>query len=221
MGKYFFIVIIVLLNCKSKNNAIENSFCDELNEKTAELVFRYQVFKDSLALDSALYLIEMSINQCPKFESLLRMRWLGILSNKREYEKAITYVDTSSLIFFRDITYFNSFLQNKFRAMDAYSKGDMTTCNIYLQKIDSEIISFLEKNNEEKITFLNEKNINNMTNSPMFFVFVQYFSNKFYLEGEVSVRGELDNLKRSGINGEFIEMIEPYLENNFLDFYGY
>ena len=200
----FFILLTTFIQCTSvqKKNIVS---CQKMNQKSMDYLYSFQMSGDSTLLDSALIITNKALAGCEDLKLLLSFRKLDILSKKHDYLKALNFIKSLEDPLFKDLPYYNHYLQNRFRAMDFQAKGDLNKRNKYLKIITNNLNQFISSHQETIDSLAQLSNVDNILNNPFHFPLVQYFYCKSILYGYDSTKIELDALQKKKAIQEQIE----------------
>lgn len=202
----------------AKNN---DDKCKEYNKKSTELINSFYMNEDSLYLDSALFYIEKGLEKCEEYESLFSLRKLSVLSLQQNYSEGLLFVKTFDEEMFSDLPYFKNLLLNRFKAMNSLSKGDTVERNSYLNYIIKDLKDFLNSHKKEIDSIYKLDNAQEILNSPYSTSIIQFYYYRSILEGDESIKKELNVLKdKESVNNDFLEVILTTLEHDFMVFMG-
>lgn len=223
--KYLFLIIITFISFQCTSNPSKsNDNCKESeinNEKSARYLYYYQLNKEESNLDSALLYIEKSLGSCPKYNTLLSMRKLSILSIQHNYKESLLFINTLDSIILDGIPYYKSLLKIRFLAMQSQADGNLKKRNEYLTVGIGLINNFLNENKTKADSIFALADISTILKNPISFAQNQYYYYKSILEGKDAIFKELDKLKyEKNVNKDYIEYLKPNTEDNFMEFNG-
>lgn len=222
MGRITLFIIVVLSFCQCVSDKKDDEWCKKMNQKSTDYIFNFQMSGDSVFLDSALYCTNEALKNCSEFNMLLSFRKLGILSIKRDFPQAISFINTFEGPMVIELPYYNNYLLNRFKAMNYQWEGDTLRRNIALKTIIVDIDGFVSQNKKGIDSLFNLKDIQDILKNPLHFAPVQYYYIKSILCGNKNVQTELDSLQKvKGGNSEYFEFISESLNNDFMYFVGY
>jgi len=212
--------ILVFCQCSSATNAEKDRRCKQMGEKANKLRLEYMFLKDTTfaRLDTALYLIDSIICDCPKYYAGLSISKLKILCLKKEYSEAISYTNTLNE---KGIYPQNkSVLLKRLYAMQSQNKGDSASRNKYLKDIVIELRDTLSNIKIDSVLQLpNDLDILRYGKG---FTLMQYYYYRAQIEGVNKIRNELDSYQKK-INGNqkfFNGLLKKPLEDDFMTFNG-
>lgn len=210
---------ILFSQCVSSQKESENT-CKINNEKSAELIYQFYEDNDSLHLDSALILINNSLGKCEEYEKLLSLRKLAILSMKKDYNNALTFIDKLELDF-GNLPYYRKLLSYRFNAMQSLFIGDTSSGFDYLKKIIIEIDNYLLLNKSSADSLWKLTNLSLILKSPLSTALTQQYYYRSILEGKNNVKNELIAIQtKNGGNKDYIETIISALDDDFMIYNG-
>lgn len=215
------IVVFSFLQC-GFNTKKDMKWCENMNQKSADYVYKFQMSGNSIYLDSALVCVNNTLNECGKSNMLLSFRKLDILSKKHDYHQAISFVKSIDSPLFKELPYYNNYLLNRYEAMNQQFEGNIENRNHYLKIIIRDLEQFILQNEKQIDLMFNKVDMNDILANPLHFVIPQYYYCRSKLYGYNHVMIELDSLKESkGGNSEYYDFILVCLGNDFMDFTGY
>lgn len=222
MKKLLFIIIVVLSLCQCVSGRKDDEWCKKMNQRSADYIFNFQMSKDSVFLDTALYCTEEALNSCIKLKKLLSFRKLGILSMRHDYPQAISFIETFEDPMIKELPYYNNYLLNRFKAMSYQWEGDTLKCNTVLRTTMINIGTFISQNSKSIDYLFNTNDLNEILKNPLHFALVQYYYIKSVLYGCAKVQVELDSLQKiRGGNPALYDFITTTMNADFMDFVGY
>ena len=214
------IFILLLYQCTSIKK--DEDWCKKMNKKSVDYIFNFQIKGDSAFLDSALVCTNIALEACSDQKVVLTFRKLDILSKKRKFSDAVSFIKSLGNPLFADLPYYNNFLLNRYRAMNYQLKGDVLNRNNCLKNIMNEAQQFILLNNDKMDSLYRSNDINKILQNPLHFIPIQYYYSKSILYGSDSIKKEIDLLKRTKkINNEYINYMSVCINNDFMDFTGY
>ncbi len=201
----------------------DSTWCKNISEKTIEYIFKFQINDDSLYLDSALVYTNKGLEKCNKYKILFSFRKLDILSKKKEYLQAISFIKSIEYPLIPELPYFNRYLLNRYKAMEYHLKKENIKRDNCLKIIISELDEYMNKNEEKLNSLLVLKDFKSILNNPEWITYTQYFYTKSILYGYPKTKLELDSCQNS-LNGnkKLFEYIDNQCkENDFLNYFGF
>lgn len=199
------------------NNKIN---CDEINEKTTQLINQYYFDNNNEYLDSIMFYLDKGINKCDNCEKILSLRKLSILAEQQNFSEAIKFVKTFDKEMFSDLPYYQELLINRFKVMEAIRENDINTRDRYLAKCVVIIDNYLLANKQKVDSLLKQPNIENILKNPLSTALTQYY----YYKSTNNINGILKDLNKKkrekNINNEFIDYLIDYLQTDFMEFNG-
>ncbi|MDA3865633.1 MAG: hypothetical protein PF489_02660 [Salinivirgaceae bacterium] len=225
MFKLFLITVftIILYSCHSNKKNYDDDWCKKMEKISADCMFKYQINDDAKYLDSALFTTDKALRECSKQKVLFSFRKLDILSKQQDYTEAISFIKSMNEPIISELTYYNDYLENRYKAMYYQSKGNLTKRDSCLNLILLDMQSFIKKNNERIIDLLRSEDVNTILENSFAVVYIQYFYTKSILEGTENIKVELDSLQSSReINKEYVDFIyQQCVQNDFMDYVGF
>lgn len=220
MSKLIFSFIFLFSQCVSSTQK-DIDICEKNNVKSSELISQFYIDNDTLLLDSALFYIDEIYQKCDNLKGLLSLRKLGLFSMTKDYSKALVFINSLNADFFGDLTYFNSFLMNRFNAMLYQDIGDLDKRNEYLKFIVNEIEDFLVDNEEKVNSLFSLSEIEDILSKPISTSLMQYYYYKALLDGIENIEAELKYREETkGGNKEFYEVIKTTFQEDFMVYNG-
>lgn len=219
------IIIIAALFFIQCNNSLktkkETTNCDEYKIKSAECISRFYNDDELKHLDTALALINKGLKGCDKYQGLFTIRKLGLFSLKKEYDLALSFIDSLDKKLFNDLPFYQKMLKNRFLAMKAQENNDYELRNSYLNSITDDINKYLISKKSEIDTLLVQKDINKILSNPNSTALTQYYYYKSIVDGKEKIEEELNN-KQKDINGnkDFFDYLKTSLDEDFMNFIG-
>jgi hypothetical protein len=217
-----FVTFLIIGKCNSTSENVD--WCETINQKTMDYIYNFQMFEDTLYLDSALVFTDSALNNCEseKFNLTLTFRKLDILTKKQDYSGAISFVKSIDKPLISDLPYYNEYLVNRYKAMKNQSEGDMIARNSLIRTNINELQQFITKNRKKIDSLYHSESFDEILQNSLHFPPVQYYYNKSIIYGNDSIKAELDLLKmEKNINQKYVNFINNVLENDFLNFIGY
>lgn len=220
--KHFIILLNIILfcQCSSATSTEKDQRCKQMGERANKLRLEYIFFKDTTfaRLDTALYLIDSIICDCPKYYAGLSISKLKILCLKKEYSEAISYTNTLNE---KGIYPQNkSVLLKRFYAMQSQYKGDTILRDKFIKEIVIELRDTLSNIKIDSI--LQMPNDLDILRSGKGFTLMQYYYYRAQIEGIDKIRNELDSYQKR-INGNqkfFNGLLKKTLEDDLMEFNG-
>lgn len=215
------ISIGLMSNCCSGRNK-KDDWCQSVVKETADLIFKYQMSDNTEYLDSALYLSNKALGKCSEFNVLLISRKLDILAKKQDFTEATLFIESIETPLIKDLDYYNSYLLQRFLAMQYQLKGDTLKRNDCLKMIIQMLEEFMEKNKNELDSLILHEDVDELLRNSLSIPYIQYYYTKAVLLGIDESKAELDSLRTdSDISEEFLDFIYQYcLDNDFMTFSG-
>lgn len=204
---------------------VKTDTCKEYNKKSFNLINKFYIDGDTSDLDSAVYYINkaLSLSSCEKYQGLLSLRKIGILSIKRDYPNALTFIDSLNNNLYSDLPYFKDLLRDRFQAMEAQEKGNKVMRNYYLKSIIKLLENYLSKNRTKIDSLLELPDVNKIIGTSQATAITEYYYYKSILVGKEKIIDELQMQQKSkGLNKEFYDYLISYLQeqNDFMVFNG-
>jgi len=199
--------------------------CREYNIKSFNLINKFYIDGDTANLDSAIYYINkaLSLSSCKKYQGLLSLRKLGVLSITRDYPHALTFIDSLNNNLYSDLPYFKDLLKNRFKAMEAQDKENKVMRDYYLKSILERLKNYLYRNNTKIDSLLKSPDVNKILGTSQATAITEYYYYRSILFGKEKIIDELLMRQKSkGINKEFYDYLISYLQeqNDFMIFNG-
>ncbi len=217
ISTFFISITLVLLShgCNSQD-------CQELNNRSAQLIDDYYFDNNRIHLDSALIYIEEVIKACPdKYFKLLSIRRLAIYALTKDFDKALNEIKSLSGNIV-DLPYYNDFLYKRFLAMKALNNRDTITCNRLLRSIILDITQFITIHKLDVDSVVKLDDLREVLRSSITFPLVQYYYYRSLLYGYDSIFNEINNnYNNEGRKIEVFRYIQDNLKMDFMDFNGY
>lgn len=148
----FFIALFFLTGCLTNCyqphtlRIISNNYCDSCNKWSGYYFYhRYYLEGCDNCLDSALMLIDEALPRCKDEQYDMSIRKLAVLCGKREYDRAISFMDSICFIG-HDYSCFEAVIRRRIHAMKYQSIGDIPERNRYLQEITGILENYLATN---------------------------------------------------------------------------
>lgn len=211
----------LLIQCKGtlKNETIIN--CEEYNYMSANCISDFYNDNDSKHLDTALLYIDEALLSCTKYEKLLSLRKLSILSIKQDFEQALVFIEKLDKGLFNELPYFRNLLRNRFLAMKYQSVNNIESRNSKLKICIDDIERFLLLNQFKVDSLLQLQEIDSILSSPLSTAITQYYYYKSILDGKEKVENEILE-KQNGVNGnvDYFDYLVICLEEDFMVFIG-
>jgi len=208
-----FISLLAGVQCQSQ---VQIDKCQQNNEKSAMYILEYQMTEDIVYLDSALYCINEVFGTCD-IDCGLSIRKVGIYSSKRDFQKAIDFIDSlDSKLYYKDL------MSYRMKAMKAQYEGDTILRNKYINSIVLDVGDYMQQHKNEIDSLMTLPNLQIILETLHSIVLIQYYYYKAQLEGINNVKLQIDSLQRV-VNGneEYFEMIKQGLNDDFMHFAGF
>lgn len=222
--KYFTILlnILVFCQCSSATSVEKDQRCKQIGERANKLLLEYMFLEDTTfaRLDTALFLIDSIICDCPKYYAGLSTSKLKILCLKKEYSEAISY--TQTLNEKRIYPQNKSILLKRFYAMQSQYKGDTISRNKFIKEIVIELRDSVSNYSAEIDSVLQLPNVLDILKSDKWLIVTQYYYYRAQIEGVNKMYDELDSFQKR-INGNqkfFNLLLKKPLEDDFMEFNG-
>lgn len=219
---FFFALIIFFSQCNSQNE-IDSVSCKNINKKTLDFIYNFQMYNDTIYLDSALVYTNFALEKCQKQKELFSFRKLDILSKKHDYLKAVLFIQSIDYPLISDLPYYNEYIENRFLAMNFHFKNEYLKRDSCLKIIINQLEEFMQQNKRKINSLIVLKDVNKIYKNSLSTTYTQYFYTKSILYGYRKTKLELDSCYNA-LNGnkEFFEFIDSQCkENDFLDFVGF
>lgn len=215
-----FVIVFTLCNSISNCNqqpdsAIENS--NTLDYKSAEYIYLFQMESDTLYLDSAIVCIDIALESCLEENLLnkLKIRKLGLLSEKKKYQEALEFINRSiDEDVLSGLPYYKRFLVNRFNAMYYQHTEDYHSRDSCLKAILFDIEDFLSRN-ERKVNQLKTQNdpIHFLEN-PLHIPLMQYYFYQSMLISNAQFETKLkEELSKGHISDFFYFEVLGFIES--------
>ncbi len=210
----------LLSQCFGEKN--DDTWCEQMNMKTANLILNYQMTENVKYLDTALVYVNQSLEKIKgqKFRTLFAFRKVDILIKTHEYQQAANFVNSIDYELFKELSYYNKYLMCRIMAMEQQYKNNLEKRNVYLKLIIDDLNSFISKNEKKLRQMYISTDFNSILDNPFHFALIQYYSSKAVLDGYEATKKELDE-NATDMNGEFYDFILISMNSDFLDFTGY
>jgi len=213
-------LLFYLLSCATKQTMSETSDCILLKSEVSKYIMQYQLTNDTMALDSALLLIERGIHCCPNSDIVLKTRKIQALTFARKYEEAILFLKSIKNPLIENLPYYNDYLLHRLLAMQCLFQKDTLK---YIEHLDETLVileSFKAKNQKELLSLYHLNREDSILSNPLILFVDSYYYCKFKRFGEDSIEKEIQLLeKKEQIN----PVLKIYFRNNhdvsFLDLY--
>lgn len=219
--------VIALTSCNHTNSpkdlAVTDIYCDSCNEVSAMLYEQFYYSNDSAYLDSSLIVIDKALHECqkPELYLILYFRKLSILTQKCEFDKAISYLDSIDLKEFITFPYLQNVYHNRLLAMKYYKNGDVVSRDSCINLIMDEISAYLTENRQTVDSILCEKDAASIAKSRIDFPVKQYFYYLTFLKGEQEINSIIDSLQQIGtFNPDYLERLRYLYDEDFMVFSG-
>jgi len=221
MSRLILLFILLFSQCESSTQRYID-LCEKNNVKSSELISQFYMDNDTLHLDSALIYIDEIYQKCDDLKGLLSLRKLSIYSMKKDYSKALLFINTFNDGFFGDLTYFKNFLLNRFNAMRFQDIGDLKKRNDYLKFIVNDLEGFLVSNEGKVNSLFKLSDVEEILRNPISTPVIQYYYYKAMLEGTERTEAKLKlREKTKGGNKEFYEFIKTTFQEDFMIYIGF
>lgn len=204
---------------------VKTDTCKEYNKKSFSLINKFYINGDTSNLDSAVYYIDkaLSLSSCEKYQGLLSLRKIGILSIKRDYPNALTFIDSLNNNLYSNLPYFKDLLRDRFKAMEAQKKGNKVMRDYYLKSIVKLLENYLSENSTKIDSLLKSSDANKILGTSQATAFTEYYYYKSILVGKEKIIDELQMQQKSKrLNKGFYDYLISYLreQNDFMVFNG-
>lgn len=217
---FFIFVLALLMSCNEQNiNGKEK--CKEINSEAAEHIFHYQMYGDTIYLDSALNAINKSCFDCNDYFFLLVSKKLYILSVKNEYDKALKFIKNQSENFnhMESMPYYEKYCLLRIKSIKLKKERKYDEFINVISEIDKLIRNYFVKHPLETIKFSNLESEEDILNNKMLYPYILYFSNKTILIGKSAA---INELRKKGFSENVIEILNEYINEFELEiFNGY
>lgn len=224
---FAFVCNLFLYSCQCSycgNVNCEASCCDSCNELSALLYEQFYFTNDSSYLDSSLMVIDRALQECSdsNFHLILSMRKLSILSQKCEYGRAVSCIDSIGL---KDklsqYPYLQSIYHKRFLAMQYHKNEDYISQDSCLKLIVDELDTYISDNKESIDSLLGERDASSMEKSRFDLPMKQYFYYLTILKGKQEIDLVVDSLRQIGTyNFDYLEILRNIYDNDFMVFSG-
>lgn len=214
------IIIFFLVSFTQCNNKTKKINCDEINERSAQFINQYYTDNNNEYLDSALFYTDKGIDNCSNYKNILSLRKLNVLTEQQKFSEAIKFIGTFDKEMFSDLPYYQEFLINRFKAMEAIKENDINKRDKYLEECVTMVDNYLLANKVKVDSLLKQSSIDSILKSPLSTALTQYY----YYKSVNNLKGVINDLreKKEGhnINNEFIDYLKDYLQTDFMEFNG-
>jgi hypothetical protein len=217
----YFLAAILFIQCNPNKSNIEEK-CVENHEKANQCIFNYQIkfkyFGDTSPLDSAMFYIDEVFGSC-NLDNILAIRKLLIFALKEEYSNGAAFIQSIDSSIFEP-PYYKRVMEERFVAMDAFSKSDTLASMQHLKNIISIIQTYIDENSLEIDSIIQTPEV---LQSKYSLVFPQLYFYKANVKSLEQVMKEIDSLENAMHgNAEYFENIRSYAKSeSFMIFNGY
>lgn len=214
------ILVFVISSCNQKSS-IENKTCVEYNILYNNCISMYYHDGNNAHLDSALIYIDEAILNCNNSKKLFSLRKLSVYSIRKEYDKAISFIDKLDDDFNNDLPYFKKLLKYRFMAMQYDFVNDLTNRDSCLKIALNDIDSFLLDNKTKMDSLLALTDLNAIMSNKLSTSFVQYYYYKSIIYGIDNTKKEIREMQiKTKGNEKYFDYVEICLDEDFLLFIG-
>jgi hypothetical protein len=220
--------LMICISSSKCNHKPDNpmTFCDSLDYKSAEYVYLYQMESDISYADSAIDEINTALSKCSdvSLQNKLKIRKLGLLATKEEYQEALEFINRSvgdEII--PGLTYYKGFLTYRFNAMHFQHTGNYSDRDSCLRLLTLDIEDFL-KQNERKVSRLKKETaVKDLLKNPLHIPVMQYYYYQSILMGNAQFETKLkEEISKGRISNFFYFQVLEFNESaDFMHFNGF
>ena len=210
------VFVFVQCSASSSSKKITDNDCDSIAWKIAYLFNDYQLDDKESKLDTIMAILDLYSGKCPKYNANFSLQRIVVFSFKRDYQQGLKYAELLNDTFI-DSTY-KFVVVNRFRAMIAQEKGDMSAKNKYI----NEIVNILKRNvpENEIDSIMKFQNADSIVHYKKYIYLQQYFYYLAQIEGIEKVNKYLDS-KYNDIEDKYLWTIRPQNNDDFMKFHGF
>ena len=222
MKKYILLLLsaFVFAQCSASHSSkIKECDCDSIAWKIAYLFNDYQMYSIDSKLDTIMSILDTVSGKCPKYNANFSLQKIVVFSFWHDYQQGLKYAQllNDTLI---NSTYISSTYKfvvvNRFKAMIAQEKGDLSAKNQYI----SEIIDTLKKQlpDNEIDSVMKFQNSDSIAHYKKWIYLCQYYYYRAQIEGVEKINQYLDS-KYNDVNDKYLWAIRPK-DDDFMIFTG-
>jgi len=212
--------MVSLVRCSA--NREKTGRCNGMNQRSVNYISSFSMQGDTAYLDTALSLTDSALKDCKQYSTIFFFRKLDILSRKHDYPAAIDLIRSLDKPVFNELSYYNNYLLNRFRAMYYQEKGDLPERNQCLENNLRDLEHFITLHEGTINSLIAYPDPDSILNNPLHMPFVQYYYCRSVLNGPQKTKAELDSLRKAGkLNPRFHEFLMACIYTDLSDFNGY
>jgi hypothetical protein len=210
-----FFVILLLNSCNSQSK-YDIAKCEENHIKALQFMNDYFFSNETnkFYLDSAEVYLYYVIHNC-EYNDITIMHELQLLAYKREYQKALSIIDTNKWKMDSiSASYFIPVLKKRFEAMQLLFNGDTLSCNDTIKSIILGLDKYLSPYKKE-IEFVLTASEEEAIKSIFWYPITLCYYYKSILCSQEEFEQKIIEMKKAGFNEMIIDIFKISHEENF------